>query len=220
MVKLFRHTLMKYISHTLIAVVLLVFSSCKSDDESSLTPTGEIKTYHFSGEINGSEERKVFLDNAYFLSYNGDCEQNGQEKWFDFEVRLYQDGFLDIDEISKEEILLEFRDYFHNPGGQNDMELFHSVFQTGKHSFHEGTGSNPGVIVSWIDENEQTWSTQNGPQVGSSFDVTYSTDTTSADGTALHAVRAKVDCTLYNNNGNGIEVTGGSLFLPLRNVCN
>lgn len=86
---------------------------------------------------------------------------------------------------------------------------------TGSYDFGSLTNTLPGFIINYKDENNTSWSTDNGSRVqtGSSFNITSKYYTTSF--TSGFVLEGTFNCKVYDGNGNSLTLTNGkfkSLF--------
>jgi len=212
----------------LLCAVACMMSACKKDDEAPIQDRDEF----FIATIDGAEKNITYAQNAYNISYVGKHAESRDTLGAIVSYtrgpgsRLLQDvpkeqflGGLDVESNEQPTIYFGQNEFTEREWSLEQLTSFNSIFETGSYPYLDTdtlTAEVPGIEIVWQDENEQEWSTLSGSQSGSSFSVSKVDEFTTSDGDAQNKVEGTFNCTLYDGNGNSVNVTNGEFFMTFQ----
>jgi hypothetical protein len=186
----------------IICAVAFLFSAC-GKKESSLPPISTFP-YYFSANINGSVVKYEADDHS---RYDCDISQptNGL---YPSDYDIYEGTMiLDQQDLGRNSIGVHILKYYdHYPSTEEKTSMIH----LGSYAYGYGNVSSNtinGASITYLDDSGNMWSSELGPQTGSSFNITELVN--NPDGTSAEIFRASFSCKLYDGMGASIQVTGG-----------
>lgn len=86
---------------------------------------------------------------------------------------------------------------------------YHVMYAEGSRDYGDCDQDKAGVVLSWLDDNNETWTTLGGSQNGSSFEITYRKP---LDSSLITVIEADFNCKLYKVGSTEVkEVTSGKI---------
>lgn len=171
--------------------------------------------YYFTGTL-GSEDLRVD-HNAVVVFHGGAGGSNGDF----FCSRSYVSSLRSFTNENSPGVSINFENllvYDETCDFYVIAEDFPTAFTSGNYNYRDDSGNIDGsleIFVEYRDENEVYWSTTLGPQsTDASFAVTESGETTSTQYFSEQMVEVKCtfECTLYNEDGDSLELSNGEAF--------
>ena len=191
----------------LVLLSIVVFSACKKKETKTGSSSGETvaENYYIAATID--DESKSYIDgknNITFLLGFGLTILSSDTLCMDYRASLLVEK---NDSVTGDGFVIEFDN---NPCADTSKldSVFHEIFFEGNHAYSHTNSDQSGVVVKWIDKNDEEWSSKEGEQLGSSFQVYASEEKSSSLYEEMREVRAKFSCMLYNN-----DVTDGDSYL-------
>lgn len=199
----------RYISRFLaglLAGVMLFFSGCSKEDDPE--PPTHIFTIpsalYFQARIDGI---------PYLLSTDEGSYTNVTSHSFEFDSTAgfiqFKSGFQKENAVQAN---VEFHNYYWGDSIMDPTE-FMSLFGIGRREFYaRQDSSSPGIIISWTDANEQTWTSDLFTQDSAIFNVDQNEF---GQNSLTHTARLSVSfkCRLWNSAGIQIEVEEGKCVI-------
>ncbi len=220
------HNLLK-LSFFLFAIILLS-NACKDDE----TTNPESRDDFFIADFDGAEKNLTFSTNSYnitFVAQNAETfDSTGTLVSFTKGpgAKLSQDTLLatflgGLDFKTNESVTMFFGQnvFTEREWTLDSLNNFNAIFQTGTYPYMDGDTANaaiPGIEIRWTDEDLKTWSTLNGTQSGSSFNLSKTEPFTTSDGDFQNKVDGTFNCKLYDTAGNSINLTNGTFFMTFQ----
>jgi len=220
------HKLIK-LSFLLLAVAL--FSTACKDDEGA---SPESRDEFFIADIDGAEKNLTYSTNAYNIGFEAQNNESfdstgalvtytkgpGAKLWQDAGLAQFLGG-LDVE--NKERFTLFFGQnvFTEREWALDSLNNFNAIFHTGAHPYMDTDTANaetPGIEIRWRDEDLKTWSTLNGSQSGSTFNVSKTEPFTTSEGDVQNKVDGTFNCKLYDTNGNSINVNNAEFFMTFQ----
>ncbi|MCB0705833.1 MAG: hypothetical protein KDC34_11010 [Saprospiraceae bacterium] len=189
-------------------VLCLLVPACKKDADPDPTPTSEIE-YYFYGSVDGADvvfELKPLgdIEVGNGLSANNNPPDECDVDYSGF-IGAY-DGYPFFE--------VEFVNYYIGPCGETN-EDFHSLFPPGMYPyFIESPVEGFGVQVKYAGVDEVVYRSSLGDQTGSDFELTASFEADNLFG-KYQRIKGKLNCMLYAENGDSIELKDASFSLSL-----
>lgn len=159
--------------------------------------------FYFKATIDGKEVNFQYGKNGYKHGAGYGSQSYGSDEFLEQSFGLYVEG--GINNTGGATI------YKHFPNGLESCDEIKDMFVVGTYSYGDENNWVDGAQVYYDDENGTRWATDQGTkdQTGSKFEITeqieggndYSEETTTA----------KFNCTLYDNNGNSMILTNGTI---------
>lgn len=95
--------------------------------------------------------------------------------------------------------------------------FFSTAFSVGSRVFCNKTDSaTPCIEILWKDTYAKEWTSRNGDQSGSAFNITSVGESSGSSGESLKLVKATFNCSLYNEMGTSVILKNGQLFLVFK----
>jgi len=193
-----------YLASALTVLTLLfVFSSCEKEDQDV-----SVKDLYFEANLSGKSLYLPEGKDGYQSKAEASSIGNGAGC-----VRIQSMG------ISKGDPKKSVEVFFVKPQSDcpttctQDAEIItKGTYTFGRMTTTPETVSADGIVVAYTDVDGKVWRTDfgTGQQTNSNFRITDKVENT-ANGNWKYYVKAEFDCTLYDGEGNEIEVTDGKI---------
>ena len=220
------HKLLK-LSFFLFAIILLS-NACKDDEVTEPASRDEF----FIAGFDGTEKNLTYSTNAYNIRFEAENSESfdstgalitytkgpGATLWQDVNLATFLGG-LDVETDEKVTIFFGQNVFTEREWALDSLDNFNTIFQTGTYPYMDNDTANaeiPGIEIRWTDDDLKVWSTRNGTQSGSTFNVTKAEPFTTSDGDYQNKVDGTFNCKLYDTTGNSINVTGGTFFMTFQ----
>lgn len=184
----------------LMALLPLILFSCSKSKN-----TANSGTYYFKANIGGKSYNVSATSDGKIIAGSG---VDGTD---DVVIFGTIDNTIDFSEFAVSKGIM------HNflSAAHTDMKNF---FNAGTYNFSVDAQS--GVEISWTDATGKYWSTSigSGDETGSTFKILSVVDDPDALGKYYVKVKSQFNCTLYDDSGNSMPLTGGEMagdFGPL-----
>jgi len=220
------HKLLK-LSFFLSAIILLS-NACKDDEVVSPGSRDEF----FIADFDGIEKNLTYSTNAYNISFEAQNLETfdstgtlvsytkgpGATLWQDANLATFLGG-LDFETEERATIFFGQNVFAEREWSLDSLNNFNAIFQTSAYTYMDTDTSNaeiPGVEIRWTDDDLKVWSTRNGTQSGSTFNVTKTEPFTTSDGDSQNKVDGTFNCKLYDAAGNSVNVSNGTFFMTFQ----
>ena len=194
---------------SLIILFPLLILSCSDDDDAGSTPDLPSAAYFFQANIDGeSVTWEQAKDNFYAglgSGGGGDIDSYHAQQFSTITQVSFSGGEFE----SAPFVSVEFNETFVS---SPDLEELVAIYQLGDYSYsvqdnNENAGD--GVAIIYSPDGDKVWSTYNGSQTGSTFELTEFIDNTNP-AESPKIISAEFKCTLYDDEGNSIELSSGN----------
>jgi len=212
----------------LLFTIILLSNACKDDE----TTSPESRDEFFIANFDGTEKKLIYSTNAYNINFEAQNAETfdstgtlisytkGPGATLRQDVGLAQFlGGIDFETEEKTTIFFGQNVITEREWALDSLNQFNAIFQTGAYPYMDTDTANaeiPGIEIRWTDEDLKTWSTLNGAQSGSTFDVSKTEPFTTSDGDYQNKVEGTFNCKLYDNSGNSINVSDGTFFMTFQ----
>ena len=207
--------------------IILLSTGCKDDEDTSPASRDEF----FIANFDGTEKNLTYSTNAYNIGFEAENSENfdstgtlisytigpGASLSQDADLAQFLGG---LDTETDERVTMFFGQnvFTEREWALDSLNNFDSIFGVGTQPYMDNDPANaetPGIEIRWTDDDLKTWSTRNGTQSGSTFNVTKSEPFT-IEGMHQNKVDGTFNCKLYDTSGNSINVTGGTFFMTFQ----
>lgn len=192
---------------TLLTVVF-TFTNCKSDDEEKVEPELESKaSYYFEGTLNGEE---ISFEESLTYGNGSGTRQSGLEYYAVTSTFTNINGYYTSDTSAKAggvevAFIASLKD--ETTSYNTEMDFQSSLIENRSYEYATELDYHRKIEFYYYDENQVSWSTVEGNQEGSTFEVVELIDNT--DGYSVKVFTANFSCTLYNEKGESKKLTNG-----------
>ena len=208
----------KDLFYTLFFTGLLSLSfACNPDDDmgpdDTTEPDPDIEFY-FNALIDGEP---VKLEVTPLSNNNAGISHGGS---FGTDTcKIDYGGFVYNFNTDNPSLSADFNRYYVGPCGQ-EPDVFPDLFQVGGYPFYQEDQPNiPGVEIGYVDESGNYYRSGLGMQSGASFELTESEPDSNFFG-IYQKITGTVNCTLYSELGEQLELTEGQFSFHLQSYFN
>ena len=199
-------------SLTLIFITALVISACsKKTDSDNKYP------YYFKGSIDGNavSYQANNINTVYSSGTNWMANGEGPDNTDDGSNDHYDGTILQEYGINAPVnaigvyILKHFDNYMSPTEEEREAMYYLGNFPYGKLDEFNTLNTKNGAVIEYYDNNGEWWTSENGPQTGSTFSITELS--VNNEGTSKKIMKANFSCKLYNQTGQSIQLTNGEI---------
>lgn len=191
-----------------LAGMLLLCFACSNDEEKDENSYGVSSDYYFAASMDGVP-LIIEADNKNYYNYSG---EEGEQTPFGY-VAGRESYFGGLEEDGEQINIFFLKTFESEP---TDCSELSTILNLGSNSYagvtsFEDLTVSDGVVIYYVDGNGVEWSTgtADGDFSDGEFKITeitkYKNDPTTC------VVKARFSCTLYNEYGTSVELTGGEL---------
>lgn len=212
----------------LLFAIVLISNACKDDEDTTPASRDEF----FVAGFDGTEKDLTYSTNAYNISFEAQNTENfdstgalisytkGPGATLKQDAGLAQFlGGLDVESDERFTMFFGQNVITEREWALDSLNNFNAIFHTGTYPYMDTDSANaeiPGIEIRWRDEDLKTWSTLNGSQSGSTFNVSKAEPFTTDTGDFQNKVDGTFNCKLYDTNGNSINVTNAEFFMTFQ----
>jgi len=198
---------MKLLKYFLFILPLVALISCDKEKDEEEEMSLPAAAYYFQGEIEGET---VSFEQARDGFYSGTTSSGGFAAEGDVQAK---DGTLiakiDLADLEAEGpyFAIDVRKTF--PGQSSvDIEDRMTMYEKNVYDYSSEEGEEDGVVISYTEDGDKLWYSSWGSQTNSMFEITEVVENASSDSFLIFA--ATFNCTLYDNEGNSMELKNGT----------